>query len=249
MKLKKAWYTITQVAEKWGCTEDDVLHQIQTHKLLIAFFLPETKFRVMRHPPGLGLCDENGNLLDPDGYNNFYDNFFKNEPVETYSGLFFPLSFNVDDYGIFSTKTEWVGNSSFPLVLSERDRHDIRRKPALFYLAESVPMTPASIIITASELQRFEAAHSPSATPGAGSEAVDPIADYLKTHKDAPDGEKGAWLQDNMKMTLNQIADELNIPGAVLNYNGGKSKSRKNTMGKIIRDWKDLQCKNIAPEV
>ncbi|MFZ4856323.1 MAG: hypothetical protein ACOYL3_07990 [Desulfuromonadaceae bacterium] len=78
---------------------------------------------------------------------------------------------------------------------------------------------------------------------------VDPVTDYLESHKNAPDGEKGAWLQNNTKMTLNQIADTLNIPGKELDYNGHKSKSRKNTMGKTIRDWKDLQCKNIESEV
>jgi len=237
------YYSIPELVEHWKkddeqCTEQRILTYIETRKLLPSFRLIDIECLIVQR-------DSTGHYNGDDSVRGIYTG-----PVtlcHTTSDLFWSLyhhitnDWEVDLSGqIFNDD---LGNLVTPLetVTVRKDDIVIMRKEALgFEIDFCKTPEPAP---TGGGTDGGESAIT--ATGDDSSEVLDdPATVYLKSHPDAPDGEKGAWLQSELRMTLNQIADILEIPGRELDYNGNKSKSRKNTMGKIIRDWKNLQCKN-----
>ena len=180
MEIPRLWYTVKEVAAKWTCTEDEVLHLIQTHRITPSFLLKETGFRVMRKPADLGTADENGNLLDPVGYNEFFTDFFKNAPIETYSGLFSPTNFDADDGGLLSVNSQWRGElKRFPLIygLPVYDYEET----ILFYPAEPIPITHEDLIVTEQEAQRFVTESTKSAVSSDKGESTRLTENLYKT--------------------------------------------------------------------
>lgn len=188
---KKEWYTIDEVAQRWECTKDDVLHYIQILVLLPSFYLDHVRCRVRRSP------------LDIDS--------LELAPVKTCTGLYSPLLFvNDGDIGFLSTRKQWeccleesVLVRGAPILHDEDSNIE---NVEMFSPVELVPKTFDDFLISRKELQRFEekaakqhetpessAITSNTTDTQAAVETVEELCERLKA-SDLPDYEIAAKL-------------------------------------------------------
>lgn len=138
---EKEWYTIDELAQRWECTKDDVLHYIQILVLLPSFYLDHVRCRVRKSP------------LDIDS--------LELAPVKTCTGLYSPLLFvNDGDIGFLSTRKQWeccleesVLVRGAPILHDEDNNIE---NVEMFSPVELTPKTFDDFLISRKELQRFE---------------------------------------------------------------------------------------------
>lgn len=142
MKLPdKEFYTIQEVAKRWDCSENDVLHFIQMLRLLPSFYLEKVRCRV-RKPP-----------LDMES--------LEIAPVRKFTGLVSPLLFADGCCDkLLSVQRQWQGDLEESLLVAGAPTlYDDDKKETLEVLSplELTPITFDDFLITRKELHRFEA--------------------------------------------------------------------------------------------
>ena len=182
MKLEKAWYTIKQVAEKWGCSEDDVLHQINIYNLNPSFFFENVNCYVSKAPVS----------------------FDDDTPVKNHSGLvslWVPSGEFCNKY--LSVTREWTCDLTECFFVPGPFLDTDEVSDVLIPL-ESKPLP---IIISAVELQRFENEHSATATPEVKAPSDRPsIIDYVATHRGTMDDSELCYNLFSMGYSNNEIS-------------------------------------------
>lgn len=163
MELEKIWHTIKQVAEKWGCAEDDVLHQINIYNLNPSFFFENVKCYASKAPV----------------------NFDEDTPVTTHSGL---VSLWLPSGEFCSKLLSMARESTCDLTECFFVPGPFRHTDKDFKVLRPIESKHLPIIISDVELRRFESQYSKLATePPAGIEnkkmSPDDIWEFIEQNR------------------------------------------------------------------
>lgn len=149
---EKEYFKIKDVALRWKCSQDDVLHLIENNKLVPVFNFKSVECRKLI-PDGKGWADADPLLFKGKVVPFRVIGLWKMSNIRRFWSKYFPIT------------TEWEGELAGQVFHAD-DKDAPFFKSFRVQVAESWKVTAADLLITLDEVLRFEAEHTPtSAVP------------------------------------------------------------------------------------